>query len=96
MTCLLSTPAGNLRPGESPLEAAARRYHERKDRDVAEGKITASKFPTQARAYHPPKMTRCMGSQKKKLDSSTFDIAYQSRHSFSGRWYRFKRQYLPW
>lgn len=82
-------PGGLINPGETSLQAAARRYHERKRRESA----SSGEFDTQ-----PPPVEHLVEEPRRDSQYSQNSMGSEEmsrrRSSISERWHEFKR-HLP-
>lgn len=91
-------PAGPIHDGESSLEAAARRYHERKRRENAEAKTLSNDDSSEAVTVvsdFPKDDSSKQGIQEKTEVSKDAAKMNSRKGSFGDRWRKFKRHHLP-
>ena len=96
MYIVVPSPACWSKPGETGLDAAARRYRERQKLVPPKGKMLdgpASETSTLASLSSKGRDSK-QGFSEKDYKMSTVDGGQKSRRSFGDRWYKFKRQYL--
>lgn len=89
--------AGWIKPGETVFDAAARRHREKQKLSPAKGKMLdgpASETSTLA-SLSSKGSDPTQGYSEKDPKVSTVGSEKKSRRSFSDRWSKFKRQYLP-
>lgn len=85
-------PAGWIKPDETSLDAAARRYRERPKCDMLDGSVSETSTLASL-SFKECDSTK--GFSKKDNKITTVEGRIKSSRSFRDRWLDFKRKHLP-
>lgn len=88
-------PGGEIRPGETSLQAAARRYYERKRREsAASGEMNPDSFHSISGPTGPVPDVPHRESRDSQNIKEGVEMSSRRRSSLSDHWHEFKR-HLP-